>query len=624
MQEKISDKVNKKKSGQRALWLLLFAAIILIGFSAYFTYEKTKSAAKTETIAIFHKDLKDGKIKNLTVIPSYLFQKFDVELKDGSKYHFQGPHIDSKAADEIIEKGVTLEWHKPATDFSALPHYILIGIMVLMLASTFAQTAGLSIMKPVRKSSVKMKDVAGNEEAKDSMQEVIEYLRNPAMYEKLGAKFPKGIIMDGPPGTGKTLLAKAVAGEADANFMAVSGSDFSSMFVGMTGMKIRGMFRKARRSAPCVLFIDEIDAIGGKRLNEGTAVAREMGSALNSLLVMMDGFDDNTGVIVIAATNRIELLDPALLRSGRFDRHIHMQLPNQLEREEILGIHAKNIQSNDLDLSAVSKECAGMSGADLANVINQAALIAVKENASAVSTLHAMRGRDRVLMGDARYNQAASMNAKTKKILAIHEAGHAIVGMVYGPDPVSRISILPRGQSLGQTMLIPSEDNFIIDSDNILSRIRLLLGGRAAEFLIAKTQTTGASDDLRRATKLALDYVMSYGMGQKTLLYIDEHSSNDLRRQAEEEANSLLESCMTDACNAISTNRMLYDDLVSCLIKSEEIHGEEVMSYARRVRDNTQMAKDLAAKSAAAAPVTDELSELSTETAGAATTSVEA
>ena len=596
MSESLISKISKAKRNSKLFSIALPTAAILIAIGAYVFGEHNKAEIQPKKdVSTYYKDLEQGNIKGISVTPNYLYQQYEIELKDGAKYKFEGPHTNLEESQKLAERGVKIEWaDAPSEHARHIPQYALLTLFSVFLLMTLGQQFGITFMKAATRSQVKMKDVAGNEEAKAAMQEIVEYLRNPEDYEKIGAKFPKGAIMAGPPGTGKTLLAKAVAGEANANFMAVSGSDFSSMFVAMTAMKIRGIFASAKRNAPCVIFIDEIDAIGGMRLSEGTAVAREMGSALNTLLVKMDGFDDNAGVIVIAATNRIDMLDPALLRSGRFDRHIHMQLPNLSERTEILKIHAEKINTQDgLDYEAVAKECAGMSGADMQNVINQAALIALREQSEVVTTTHALKGRDRVLMGDARHSQASSMTPKTKRILAVHESGHAIVGMVYGPDAVSRISILPRGQSLGQTMFIPAEDAYVVDAENLLCRIRVLLGGRAAEIFALDIQTTGAADDLQRATKFAMDYVTKYGMGSRSLLMVNEQSSEFTKLEAEKEASAVLERCMSDAYNVLLINRMVFEDMVSTLQRQEEIHGELVKKFALQVRNFTQVPREV-------------------------------
>ena len=592
-------KIKDKKKIQKIL-LTAFAAIFIVAIS-FLIYKKFNHSDPIQELPVSQMihDVDNGFVKSIKVLPDYL-ASFKVELKEGSKcpaekptnstkdcsispikYMVSGPHFDIRDIKDFERKGVEFGYHQPPMDTRFLPSYLILILFGVLVIVTVGQSFGLSLMKVGKKSNVKFIDVAGNEEAKTAMQEVVDYLESPKRYESFGAKFPKGIIMDGPPGTGKTLLAKAIAGEAGANFMAVSGSDFGSMFVSVSGMKVQGIFARARRSAPCVLFIDEIDAVGGHRLSEGTAVAREMSSVLNSLLVQMDGFESNSGVIVIAATNRIELLDPALLRSGRFDRHIHVQLPTLNERDQILRLHAKSIKTGDFDFSVVSKACIGMSGADLANVVNQAALIAVNESATSVETKHGIQGRNRVVMGDARLSQARNMTSKTKNILAIHEAGHALIGMVHGPDEVTCISIIPRGKSLGQTMFSPSDEVLVHDKTNLVARIRLLLGGRAAEQYVGNIQTTGASDDLVRASKIATDIFGQYGMGED-LLCSSNQSSDAYKHEIEGLANKLLSNCLKEAIETIQEHIATFDAIVEELLANEEIDESGIKKIMER------------------------------------------
>lgn len=584
MSNNISDLQDKKKRQNR--WWVAGAVIFVLLVSGAVLQKRMdkKDDLAEKPMSQFNLDLDAGKVKAIKVVPDFLSQGFEIELKAGEKYKFTGPHIEVKDAKDWADRGVVVDYKQPATDWRGLPSYLMFVVLMMFIVASVGQSLGLSFMRAARRSTVRFADVAGNEEAKGAMDEVVAYLGNPRMYEEIGARFPKGIMMDGPPGTGKTLLAKAIAGEAGASFLAVSGSDFSSMFVGVSGMKVRGMFARARRSAPCVLFIDEIDAIGGHRLSEGSAVAREMGSTLNSLLVQMDGFVANSGVIVIAATNRIELLDPALLRSGRFDRHIHVQLPTLVEREQILMIHAKPVKLGDFDIAAVAKACIGMSGADLSNVMNQAALIAVREGTSAVTTKHALQGRDRVIMGDPRMTQARAFSESTRRLLAVHETGHAIVGMVWGPDPITRVSIIPRGKSLGQTMMTPDEDNLIIERQRLVDRVRVLLGGRAAEMTVANTQTTGALQDLEIATRLSSDLMGRFGMDPENLYHVGGQVSDSLRREVEAKANALMLACLKEAQQTIQTYRAIFDAMVDDLMAHEEIDEAGVQTYVDLIK----------------------------------------
>lgn len=582
MSTSISELQRRRK--RRNLYFIAVAVVVavLLGAGAFYKNYTSGPELLEKSITEFNTDVGAGHVKSLKIEPDFLSQHFEVELKDGVRYKFSGPHIESKETQDLSAKGISVEYVSPATDLRSLPSYLMLMVFVLLLLMSAGPSLFSAAGRP-KKSDTKFDDVAGNEEAKAALADVVDYLRDPAPYEAIGAKFQKGVLLAGPPGTGKTLLARAVAGEAGASFLPVSGSDFSSPFVGVSGMKVRALFAKARRCAPCVIFIDEIDAIGGQRLSEGSAAAREMGSSLNALLVQMDGFESNVGIAVFAATNRIELLDAALLRSGRFDRHVHMQLPTLKEREQILRLHAGKVKLGEFDFSAVARACMQMSGADLANVVNQAALLAVRQGDKQITTRHGLQARDRVVMGDPRTAHAQGMDEPTRRILAVHEAGHALMGLIYGNNKVSRVSIIPRGRALGQTMLAPPEDVYIQHDDDLISMIRVLLGGRAAEMLVGLTQTTGASDDLARATTIAMDFVGRFGMSENGLLVVTERTSDLLRLKAEECANQILQECMDDAQNTIAHFRAVFDSMVSDLIANEEIDEAGIEAYRKAV-----------------------------------------
>lgn len=581
--KKISEIKLQKRNNKRLIVAAIALMIVAISTFSYGVLDAKNKALKEVPISQLDMDVSNGNVKSIHVIPDFLFQYSEVELTSGEQYKVAGPHLNTKEEKVLSDSGISVKWLRPTTDWRNLPAYLSVGLMILLFAGMFGQHLGFSLMRASTRSKIKFSDVAGNDEAKTAMTEVVDYLKHPSRYEAIGASFPKGILLGGSPGTGKTLLAKAIAGEAGANFLAINGSDFSSMFVSMSSMKLRGIFSRAKRMAPCIIFIDEIDAIGGKRLSEGSSVAREMSSTLNSLLVQMDGFESNSGVIVIAATNRIELLDPALLRSGRFDRHIHMQLPTLSEREEIMKLHAQKIKIGDFDFTTVCKACIGMSGADLSNIINQAALIAVSEGSLNVHTSHGLKARDRLIMGDARMSQALTMTTRNKTLLAIHEAGHALVAIVHGPEKVSRVSIIPRGQSLGQTMLNPVEDKLVHDREDIIGSIRLLLGGRAAEIVAGKTETSGACDDLLRASKLAMDMVGKYGMGNSSLLQIGTDASETFKRKQEVEASEILANCLKSAKDTIVNHKDIFNLMVTKLLEKEEIEEVEIGYFTSEI-----------------------------------------
>lgn len=557
----------------------------LVGWRGYQAYQdRLEAKERVQPYSRFASDVDAGKVKRLEVKTDFLGQEVEVKLKDDKKYTVTMPHIETDKARELAQLGIEVEFKKPADDYgryvSMIPGVLL---LVMMGAMMFPGMIGGGGFKRTAKPTTRFDDVAGADEAKAALQDIVSYLRDPQAYERLGAKFPKGVIMYGDPGTGKTLLARAVAGEAGASFFAVSGSDFSSMFVGVSGMKVRSLFAKARKMAPCILFVDEIDAIGGKRLSEGTATAREMGSTLNQLLVQMDGFEDNTGVVVIAATNRLELLDPALLRPGRFDRKIHMPAPSLKEREAILKIHAKKVSVEDgFDHARLARSTIGMSGAELANVINLAAIMAAKEGADRVTVSHALRARDMTVMGEAREGLSQSFDEATRKVLAVHEAGHAVTALAIGPDPVTRVSIIPRGRALGVTMMSPSQDRFIIDDAHLHAQLCILLGGRAAEQLVLNTRTTGARDDLSRATQLVREMVCAYGMNDLGLMNIDENASDEMRFVSDRMIQTILSQAMDKTIELLRANRQLLDNLTEALLEKEEIDESDVAQIVER------------------------------------------
>lgn len=569
--------IKSKKAIYISIAFLVAVAVLCARFSSIGTKNDV-------SFAQFQSQLNDGKVANVQVREQLTDSEYQVTLKDGEAYKIIGPRLELKEAQEITSKGADLGWVTPPIISSEqVMKYIHTGVIVLLGLLILGQTLGITFMSSKTKSSLTMADVEGCEEAKAAMVDVVDYLRHPDTYQDAGARFPNGIILDGPPGTGKTLLAKAVAGEAGVNFVAVSGSDFSSAFVGMTGMRINSIFKKAKRKAPCVLFIDEIDAVGGKRLEDGSAAGRDMASSLNALLVAMDGFGPNSGVIVLGATNRINMLDPALLRSGRFDRHITMQLPNAREREQIVGVHLRKLPQSEINAHELAQATAGMSGADLANLCNQAALIAVKRGAQVVTTADALMARDRLQMGDPRPGQAAAMTQATKRTLSVHEVGHAITGIALDNGEVTRVSILPRGQSLGQTMFKHSEDEYVVEEAAIRRRITVLLGGRAAEMAVGKTKTTGAADDLLRASEMAMGLVARYGMGN-SLLVLGQDSSADRQRALEIEANEILHGCLTQATSILLRAKPIFDEMVEDLLESEELDTQALAAYADRIK----------------------------------------
>ena len=435
-------------------------------------------------------------------------------------------------------------------------------------------------------------DVAGVEEAKEELVEIIEFLKDPGKFRKLGGKIPKGVLMVGPPGTGKTLLAKAVAGEANVPFFSISGSDFVEMFVGVGASRVRDLFEEGRKNAPCILFIDEIDAVGRQRGAGLGSGHDEREQTLNQLLVEMDGFDSSEGVIVMAATNRADVLDPALMRAGRFDRNVTVPLPDMRGREQILKIHGANIlMAPDLDLSTVAKGTPAFSGADLRNLVNEAALYAARRNKTQVELDDLEWARDKVMMGPERRSMV--MSDEEKKSTAYHEAGHALVSaFVERADPVHKVTIVPRGQALGLTSFLPKEDVHNYDRDYLLARIMVAMGGRAAEDLVFGELTTGASNDIQQATQTATRMVTEFGMsdaiGPITLgageeqhflgrdIGMDRHFGEDTAELVDQEVERIVNTGYKQAKDILSKQINLLHELAKKLIENETVEGEEL------------------------------------------------
>ena len=444
-----------------------------------------------------------------------------------------------------------------------------------------------------KKTKVTFNDVAGCDEAKEELKEIIEFLKDPAKFQKLGGKIPKGVILYGAPGTGKTLLAKAVAGEAGVPFFSSSGSEFVEMFVGVGASRVRDLFEQGRKNAPCLLFIDELDAVGRHRFAGIGGGHDEREQTLNQLLVEMDGFDTKEGVILIAATNRPDVLDPALLRPGRFDRHIVVPIPDLKGREEILKVHARNIKlSENVDLKVIARRTPGFVGADLANLINESALLAARRNKQAVEMEELEEAIERVIAGPERKTRMIS--EREKKIIAYHESGHALVAKsLPGADPVHKVSIIPRGPALGYTLQLPLEDKYITTKSEILIKLTVLLSGRAAEQVIFNEITTGAQNDLVKATEIAQKMVCEYGMsdvlGPLTLRKREEETflgrdivqrermySEKTAELIDIEVKRIVEECETHAKNIIKENREKLELLVEKLLEKEILDGEEV------------------------------------------------
>ena len=463
-------------------------------------------------------------------------------------------------------------------------------------------------------NKITFKDVAGLEEEKEEVKELIDFLKEPKKFTRLGARIPKGVLLVGPPGTGKTLLAKAVAGEANVPFYYISGSEFVELFVGVGASRVRDMFKQAKHNAPCLIFIDEIDAVGRQR---GTGLGGghdEREQTLNQLLTEMDGFGASEGIIIIAATNRPDVLDPALLRPGRFDRQVQVNLPDAKGREEILKVHARGkIFDKTVSLKNISERTVGFSGADLENLLNEAALLAVRRNKESISMLEIDEAHDRVLMGPAKVSK--KYTEKDKKLVAYHEAGHAVLGIkLDGANDVQKITIIPRGYAGGYTMMLPKEERFTATKQELLERITGLLGGRVAEELIFNEVTTGAHNDFEQATKIARAMVTEYGMSSLGPVQLEQNEgsvflgrdynksrnfSSQVAYEIDQEMRKILDECYKNAVKIIKENRDLLDLLANTLITKETLTKEEIESlvkYGKITLEEPESLEDLKKK----------------------------
>jgi len=435
------------------------------------------------------------------------------------------------------------------------------------------------------KQDVGFDDVAGVDEARAELTETIEFLRNPERFSRLGGRVPRGILLYGPPGTGKTLLARAAAKEAGVAFLTASGSSFQEKFAGLGAARVRHLFAKGRKLSPCIIFIDEIDALGRQRGRGGDSASADQDQTLNQLLVEMDGFDQSSAVVVIASTNRPDILDKALTRPGRFDREIAVNLADVGGREAILKVHARNLKlESGLDLKWIARGTPGFSGADLANLMNEAAIAATRDNAEAVGRKHIEIARDRILMGAER--QGFMMDEDERYATAVHEAGHVAVGLaVENGDPIHKVSILPRGRALGVTQSLPERDRFMKKQEYLEDQIALLLGGRAAEQVLLSTMTAGASNDIERAVEIARRMVGEFGMSRLGPIHLgqpDQPHSQSLLDKVEEATNELINSQLERACAIVSAERESIGRLVELLMERDTLDAEEILGCFKR------------------------------------------
>ena len=535
------------------LWAIV-AVVLMVVFQS-FSPNLGNAAGSEVQYSDFIQSVRDDRVAKVDIAEDE--KSIEFVRKDGSKGTTVAPRRDEKMMDDLINHKVEIKAAPPSSGRSIflsillnlLPMVLFIGIWIYFMrqmqqgGSKGAMSFGRSRAKLLNEDQTKVTfgDVAGCDEAKEEVQELVEFLRDPTKFQKLGGKIPRGVLMVGPPGTGKTLLAKAIAGEAKVPFFSISGSDFVEMFVGVGASRVRDMFEQAKKHAPCIIFIDEIDAVGRHRGAGLGGGHDEREQTLNQLLVEMDGFEGGEGVIVIAATNRPDVLDPALLRPGRFDRQVVVGLPDVKGREQILRVHMRKVPlADNVEPMVIARGTPGFSGADLANLVNEAALFAARENAREVQMAHFDRARDKIIMGTER--RSLAMSEEEKRNTAYHESGHAIVGrLVPEHDPVYKVTIIPRDRALGVTVYLPEGDKYSINRTGIESRLATLYGGRVAEELIfgAGKVTTGASNDIERATKMARNMVTKWGLSEELgpITYAEEEEEVFLGRSVSQHKN---------------------------------------------------------------------------------------
>lgn len=604
-----------------AIWMVIL--VMLLGLFQIFQTSSQTAGLTQKTYSQFVSDVDAGSVQSVTITENRLRgtlnggQRFETYLPEG---------VD--VVSRLEARGVTIEAQPPESSpfwtillSSWLPFIVIIAVWFFFIRQMQgggrggAMGFGKSRAKLLTESNGKVtfEDVAGVDEAKQDLEEIVDYLRDPGKFQRLGGKIPRGVLLVGPPGTGKTLLARSVAGEANVPFFTISGSDFVEMFVGVGASRVRDMFEQAKKNSPCIIFIDEIDAVGRSRGAGFGGGNDEREQTLNQLLVEMDGFEENESIILIAATNRPDVLDPALMRPGRFDRQVVVPNPDVTGREQILKVHVRKVPlAPDVDLKILARGTPGFSGAEIMNLVNESALLAARRNKRFVTMAEFEDAKDKIMMGAER--RTLAMKEDEKRNTAYHEAGHALVSLIMSHvlDPIHKATIIPRGRALGMVMSLPESDQYSFSKEKALAQLVLAFGGREAEIhkFGPEKVTSGAAGDIQGATKLATSMVTEWGMSEKLgrVLYKSDpqgiygpanvdHMSDDTARLIDEEVRTLVEEAETKARNLIKEHEQLFEDIAQSLLEFETLTGDELRALkdgkkpTRSDDDNTPTAK---------------------------------
>ncbi|GAB4476309.1 MAG: ATP-dependent zinc metalloprotease FtsH [Burkholderiaceae bacterium] len=596
--------MNNNMFAKAAIWMV----IALVLFTVFKQFEGRQRPGETYLpYSEFLAEVKAGRIKQVSIQESGVTPEVIALTQDDRRIRTVATVLDRGLMGDLIGAGVKVDV-KPREEQSLLtsifvswfPMLLLIGVWIFFMrqmqgggrGGAFSFGKSRARMLDESNNNVTFADVAGCDEAKEEVQELVDFLRDPSKFQKLGGRIPRGVLMVGSPGTGKTLLAKAIAGEAKVPFFSISGSDFVEMFVGVGAARVRDMFEQAKKHAPCIIFIDEIDAVGRQRGAGLGGGNDEREQTLNQLLVEMDGFETGMGVIVIAATNRPDVLDPALLRPGRFDRQVVVPLPDIRGREQILNVHMRKVPIGaDVKADILARGTPGFSGADLANLVNEAALFAARRSARVVEMQDFERAKDKIMMGAERKSMV--MSEEERRNTAYHESGHAVVAkLLPKTDPVHKVTIIPRGRALGVTMQLPEQDRYAYDRDYLLNRIAVLFGGRIAEEVFMNQMTTGASNDFERATQMARDMVTRFGMSDVLgpMVYAENegevflgrsitkttHVSEETMRKVDAEIRRIIDQQYALARKLIEDNRDKVEAMAKALLELETIDADQI------------------------------------------------